>query len=263
MREPTRPQVSRFSTLSAFCWMNSRRGSTSSPISFVKTSSASSSSSTRTCRSVRASGSRVVSQSWLGVHLAQALVALERQPLLALFAVIASSRLGRRVDRLLALLAAPASPARRRPPAGPASASPSRRASRRAQDAAVEEPHLVHAAQRPPEPQPARPASDGPAIPARTPPRSGRAAPPPGRPCPADRHRAPPARAPRRSPPARGSPRVMGRESREHAATDPRLLDHPREIGARQHLAGAEPQHRAVQRPARSGSRRAPAWSLR
>ena len=56
----TRP---RFATLSALSWMNSRRGSTSSPISRPKRSSASSASRTLTWRSVRTSGSSVVSQS--------------------------------------------------------------------------------------------------------------------------------------------------------------------------------------------------------
>jgi hypothetical protein len=43
-------QKSRFSTLSALAWMNSRRGSTTSPISLVKMSSASARSSIFTCR---------------------------------------------------------------------------------------------------------------------------------------------------------------------------------------------------------------------
>ena len=53
-------------TLRALSWMNSRRGSTTSPISLVKRSSASATSSISTCNSVRASGSSVVSQSWSG-----------------------------------------------------------------------------------------------------------------------------------------------------------------------------------------------------
>lgn len=60
---PTQLQKSRFSTLSALAWMNSRRGSTTSPMSLVNRSSASAMSSTRTCSSVRASGSRVVSHN--------------------------------------------------------------------------------------------------------------------------------------------------------------------------------------------------------
>src|SRR5580693_1281651 len=49
---------------SAFSWMNSRRGSTSSPISLVKRSSASSTSLTFTCRRERAFTSSVVSHNW-------------------------------------------------------------------------------------------------------------------------------------------------------------------------------------------------------
>src|SRR5437868_10654655 len=49
--------------VSALSWMNSRRGSTSSPISLVKRSSASSACSTFTCSRVRAFSSSVVSQS--------------------------------------------------------------------------------------------------------------------------------------------------------------------------------------------------------
>ena len=56
-------QKSRLATSSALSWMNSRRGSTTSPISLVKRSSASATSSICTCNSVRASGSSVVSQS--------------------------------------------------------------------------------------------------------------------------------------------------------------------------------------------------------
>src|SRR5579871_4673169 len=57
------PQISMVAD-SELSWMNSRRGSTTSPISLVKMSSASSTSLTFTCMSVRASVSRVVSQSW-------------------------------------------------------------------------------------------------------------------------------------------------------------------------------------------------------
>src|ERR1700733_14790094 len=56
--------TSKFATLSALSWMNSRRGSTISPISLTKMSSASSTSRILTCKSVRASRSSVVSQSW-------------------------------------------------------------------------------------------------------------------------------------------------------------------------------------------------------
>ncbi len=59
-------QTSRFWTSSACFSMNSRRGSTASPIRIEKTSSASTVSSTRTCSIVRFSGSIVVSQSCCG-----------------------------------------------------------------------------------------------------------------------------------------------------------------------------------------------------
>jgi hypothetical protein len=52
--------------LSELSWMNSRRGSTTSPISLVKMSSASSTSLILTCSSERSLVSSVVSQSWLG-----------------------------------------------------------------------------------------------------------------------------------------------------------------------------------------------------
>ena len=52
--------------LSELSWMNSRRGSTTSPISLVKMSSASSTSLIFTCSSERSLVSSVVSQSWLG-----------------------------------------------------------------------------------------------------------------------------------------------------------------------------------------------------
>ena len=73
--------TSRFATLRAFSWMNSRRGSTTSPISFANRSSASSACSTFTCSSVRAFSSSVVSHSCDGIHFAQAFVALQRQTL--------------------------------------------------------------------------------------------------------------------------------------------------------------------------------------
>ena len=56
-------QISRFSTSSAFRSMNSLRGSTWSPMSVVKISSAATASSMVTCNSLRTSGSIVVSQS--------------------------------------------------------------------------------------------------------------------------------------------------------------------------------------------------------
>src|SRR5206468_48158 len=52
--------------LSELSWMNSRRGSTTSPISLVKISSASSTSLIFTCSSERSLVSSVVSQSWPG-----------------------------------------------------------------------------------------------------------------------------------------------------------------------------------------------------
>src|ERR1700736_5495088 len=52
--------------LSELSWMNSRRGSTTSPINLVKMSSASSTSLTFTCSSERSLVSSVVSQSWPG-----------------------------------------------------------------------------------------------------------------------------------------------------------------------------------------------------
>jgi len=58
----THPQLA----LSELSWMNSRRGSTTSPISLVKMSSASSTSLIFTCSIERSLVSRVVSQSWLG-----------------------------------------------------------------------------------------------------------------------------------------------------------------------------------------------------
>src|SRR5690606_15758931 len=58
-----RAHTSRLATLSAFSWMKSRRGSTTSPISRVKISSVTSASSTLTCSSTRLSGSSVVSHS--------------------------------------------------------------------------------------------------------------------------------------------------------------------------------------------------------
>ena len=69
--------------LSALSWMNSRRGSTTSPISLVKMSSASSTSLTLTCSSERAFGVERGLPELLGVHLAEAFVALQRQALAA------------------------------------------------------------------------------------------------------------------------------------------------------------------------------------
>src|SRR5215472_13478107 len=58
--------MSRFTTSRAFFSMNSRRGSTASPIRMVKISSAPTASSMLTRRSVRVSGFMVVSQSCSG-----------------------------------------------------------------------------------------------------------------------------------------------------------------------------------------------------
>src|SRR5882757_1651017 len=60
-----RPHTSTLA-LSELSWMNSRRGSTTSPISLVKISSASSTSLIFTCNSERSLMSSVVSQSWPG-----------------------------------------------------------------------------------------------------------------------------------------------------------------------------------------------------
>ena len=56
--------ISKFFTYLAFCSINSRRGSTLSPMRMVNTSSAVAASSTSTRRMVRVAGSMVVSQSW-------------------------------------------------------------------------------------------------------------------------------------------------------------------------------------------------------
>jgi len=67
-RAAGRPALSRAYTSTsasrAFSWMNSRRGSTRSPIRRANMSPASSAWFTLTCSRVRASASRVVSQSW-------------------------------------------------------------------------------------------------------------------------------------------------------------------------------------------------------
>src|SRR4029077_1674100 len=59
------PQTSRFWTYFALRSMKSLREATSSPISTEKRRSAATASSSVTCRSVRRSGSMVVSQSWM------------------------------------------------------------------------------------------------------------------------------------------------------------------------------------------------------
>ena len=72
-------QMSRFLTFSAFCSMNSRRGSTASPMRIEKTSSASTASSTRDLeQAARLRVHRRVPEL-LGVHLAEALVAVDRR----------------------------------------------------------------------------------------------------------------------------------------------------------------------------------------
>src|SRR5581483_7981073 len=63
---PARAHTSRKRTSFAFCSMNSRRGSTWSPISIEKTWSAAAASSTSTCSSMRRAGSIVVSHSCSG-----------------------------------------------------------------------------------------------------------------------------------------------------------------------------------------------------
>jgi hypothetical protein len=70
-------------TFSAFSWMKSRRGSTTSPISRVKISSVTSASSTLTCSSDAVVGIERGFPQLLGVHFAQALVARDRQALAA------------------------------------------------------------------------------------------------------------------------------------------------------------------------------------
>ena len=70
-------------TSSACFWMNSRRGSTFSPISMRNISSAFSASSSCTCSSVRFVRVERRLPQLLGVHLAQALEARDRQALLA------------------------------------------------------------------------------------------------------------------------------------------------------------------------------------
>ena len=76
-------QTSRLATFSAFSWMNSRRGSTTSPIRRVKISSATSAWATSTWSSARLVGIERGLPELLGVHLAQALVALDGEALAA------------------------------------------------------------------------------------------------------------------------------------------------------------------------------------
>ena len=72
--------IEEFATESAFCWMNSRRGSTTSPMSFEKISSASFSSPSFTCMSVRDIRIERGLAELPGVHLAKAFVALHGEP---------------------------------------------------------------------------------------------------------------------------------------------------------------------------------------
>ena len=71
------PHTSKFATFSAFAWMNSRRGSTTSPISLTKMSSASSTSLIFTCNRERAFAVERRLPELVLVHLAEALVALQ------------------------------------------------------------------------------------------------------------------------------------------------------------------------------------------
>src|SRR4030095_8279494 len=83
------PHTSRLATFSAFSWMNSRRGSTTSPISRVKISSATSASATSTWSRARLECASAVGgierrlPELVGVHLAEALVALDGEALAA------------------------------------------------------------------------------------------------------------------------------------------------------------------------------------
>ncbi len=80
---PARSQMSRFLTSSALSSMNFRRGSTWSPISVVNIWSASVWSSARTCSSVRFVGIHRRGPQRVRVHLAEALVAVDGDALLA------------------------------------------------------------------------------------------------------------------------------------------------------------------------------------
>ena len=106
--------------------MNSRRPSTSSPISVRNISSACSASFSVTCNSVRCCGSSVVVPQLLGVHLAQPLEPRHRHPLLAepadLGHQLAQVRQVLRVRRRAPARTAPA--ARGRPPAAAAPGRP-------------------------------------------------------------------------------------------------------------------------------------------
>ena len=94
--------------------MNARRGSTCSPISVEKISSDAIASSICTRSRRRTAGSIVVSHSCAGIHLAQALVALQRDAV-ARLGEQPVERLLERLDRLL-LVAAPDDRARQDQP---------------------------------------------------------------------------------------------------------------------------------------------------
>ena len=248
---------------SAFVWMNSRRGSTSSPISLVKMSSASADVvDPHLQQRPRLRVERRLPEL-LGVHLAQALVALQRQPLLAL---ARSPRRGARSARRSAARGpcAPASPARRRPPAAPSVSAASRRASaeRSAKPSSIA--HLLDAAQHAATAagraswvgRPCQPRSYSAAI------RSSRAATRSAVPC-RSASSAPGDQRPGDRRLLEDRPRVVRRERRQRRAA-PRAPPPPRARGRRRR--SPRPSRAAASRPrspARSGSRRAPAWSLR
>ena len=154
--------------------MKSRRGSTTSPIRVEKTCAASSASVTRTCSSVRTAGSSVVLPELVGVHLAQALEALDRQPPPAVrqdaveraeagpFDRSTTSRIELQRRRL-----AEASPACRSPGARPATAPPncaapppSTRVAQSADPAHRPPPASARDGRRAPPPSPARRAAE-------------------------------------------------------------------------------------------------------
>ena len=76
-REGSMGYTSKLATLRALAWMKSRRGSTRSPIRVEKVSSAESAWLTRTCSSERDLGVERRFPQLLGVHLAEALVAVD------------------------------------------------------------------------------------------------------------------------------------------------------------------------------------------
>jgi hypothetical protein len=70
------PHTSKFATRNAFSCINSRRGSTTSPINLTKISSASSASLILTCSSDRASLSSIVFPKLIRIHFTEAFIAL-------------------------------------------------------------------------------------------------------------------------------------------------------------------------------------------